>query len=513
MNNDDFQKLTDGFAKALGGRSPELEAYVESGNAHIPEGAELLIWDVNSVHDYVFDTGNAAVIRGASEDLKKLDRSIKDGEVLDPTTCHVIYAGGGGGVAVVMAESRDAASRALHRCYAERTLVATCTVASAPLLAEPFGRQIQRLRGVLAQKRTRIGPDAEASIPTLARRCRICGRRAAALAPERTRGPRDECLPCYNRLERGKRGKDPDEADGFESIAGPSRKLGVVYLDGNGIGDTFAQLRSPWAYRQFSQALDQLTEKILGKIKGDYRLDESRYQNPIAGGDDIVLIVPGDRALPLARDLLKAFVRDAAKNEVLRTCAPDRTVGAAVGVALGKMKLPIRHLINEAEDLLKKGAKKRIYSSERPSTALDFNVVDDGSTRRSFAKAPRFEKRPDGSLAFSAKPYTLEEFQTFTERREVLLKLATSQRHALRQVGELGPNQTRNHVLYQIGRHETWQAVARELAGDGSADPTVDPDVAMACFIHDYGSPNDKLFTLDVGDVLEVEGYWGREFP
>ena len=523
MSQDDLlSQLTRGFATALD-RAPDevLATFVQSGKLKglSPDAlarASLVYSDAISVHSYVFDTSNAVVVRSASHDLKELDKDLLRGDPIGIAPEQVLYAGGGSGVAVVATAEVPRIRTELHRLFAERTLVATCTVASAPLSEDPFGHQIANLRGELTRQRTLVGPDADAAVPWFARRCEVCGRRAAAVETSRgkegkNRRARPECAPCVRRLATARQGRDDDEAEDFEAIAKGSGVLGVIYLDGNGIGATTAQLRSPFAYRRFSRGIDDALRDAKNTALENFGLkDSNRYQEPITGGDDLILIVPGDLALPLARDLLRAFITrcDDDPDGSLRYARVP--LGAAVGVALGKDKLPIRHLIDEAEVLLKKSAKKRIYSQPGLRTALDFNIVDDGSSRRAFAPAARLLK-PKPPLAVSARPYSLEEFQCFSRRRAVLLKLGNSQLHALRQVAAAGPNQLRNHVLYQIGRHDKWRWTTQKLAvlSGIDGDPLMDPEVAMACWIHDYSGHR----ALDVGDLLEVEGYWNKETP
>lgn len=529
MSQEDLlEKLTRGFAAALGrAPDPALLDFVERGKGdQLPvdalRQASLVHWDTNSVHHYIFDTSNAVVVRRASMDLKELDEDLLEGSCIGiEKPEQVLYAGGGNGVAVVPTTSVGEIRTKLHRLYAERTQVATCTVADAPLNGKPFGQQIAHLKRELARQRTLVGPDAEATIPWFAERCQVCGRRAAAVtAPRGKEGlnkrERVECAPCHRRLAHARRDRDHSEAEDFESIAGTSGVLGVVYLDGNGIGDTISSLRSPYSYRRFSRGIGEVLRHATDTTLEKYNLKEGKsYQKPISGGDDLILIVPGDRALPLARDLLRCFIDRCDEDPDGSLRLAPRPLGAAVGVALGKAKLPIRHLIDEAEDLLKKGAKQRIYKEQERDlrTALDFNVVDDGSTRRSFAEAARLVNDPP-PLALSARPYTLEEFERFSRRRSILLEhLGGSQLHALRQVAGSGPMQLRSHVLYQIARHDNWKKAAKELVAldhDGTGhdlgDPLTDADLAVACWLPDYSGHR----ALDVGDLLEVEGYWKR---
>jgi len=507
-------ELVRGFALALGVAADEaVVRYVTEGRGGLEGRAvELLRWDANSVHGYVFDTGNASVIRGASHVLKSLDAELKTGKRLGLDPAQVLFAGGGGGVAVVAADRVAGLTDALHRLYVRRTQAATCTVASVRLEAEGehFGQRMAALHWQLARQRARCGADAEAPVPFFAHRCQVCGRRAAATEVRRglEHRQRKECSPCFERIEAGKgHVQSEQEASDYEELASADGTIGVIYLDGNRIGTTISQLKSPLAYASFSVAIERAMKEAFTRVAERYALVEEgaggsgqQYQMPIAGGDDRVLIVAGDVAVPLARDFLAAFQR-AADSDAFLHGVSGGPIGAAAGIAVGKVKFPIRHLLEEAEALLE-SAKQRVYA-DGVRCALDFAVVDDGTPRRASAPAARFAA--DGSpMLLSGKPYSLEEFVRFSDRRRVICEsLATTQLHALRRYAQAGPWQLRNHVLFQIGRHQSWRELACALAENG--DPLRDPDAAFDVFVPRDGGGQR---TFDVADMIELQRNW-----
>jgi hypothetical protein len=508
--------LVRGFALAADHPPDDrIVRFVTEGAGTLPgRPVSLLRWDANSVHGYVFDTGNALVIRGASRELKRLDEELREGrQHLEIGPSQVLYTGGGGGLAVVPADQAETLAEKLHGLYARRTLVATCTVGSVPIgsTEDKFGHVMAAVNRRLAHQRTLTGPDAEAAVPFFASRCRICGRRAATvLAPRGESGEkRQECAPCHRRLEAGKKlVQTTGEISDYEELASGHGMLAVIYLDGNGVGDTITRLDSPLAYARFSEALERCMTKAFDDVAERYHLKKKqpegpeslRCQIPIEGGDDRVIILAGDVAVPLARDFLKAYEEKTGADDDLRDLGV-RGLGAAAGVALGKAKLPVRHLFEEAEELME-SAKKRVYQNKVRS-ALDFLVVDDGTPRRASVKAARFTA---GDLLLSGKPYALDEMADFSTRREaVTAALATSQLHALRRIAEAGRWQLRNHVLYQIGRSSDWRTLAEKLAAAGT-DPVRDPNAAFDALVPEVAGR--RIF--DVADMIELEGHWNE---
>ncbi|MCP4661673.1 MAG: hypothetical protein GY856_40245, partial [bacterium] len=340
-------------------------------------------------------------IRGASFLLKALDDDLRQGSVLGLEECQILFAGGGSGLAVVShAQAREAIAR-LHRLFAERTLVATCSAVAVDLGAGdvPFNHLCDAAHNELARERVLRGSDAEAAVPFFAQRCEVCGRRAAAVVAEkRLAGPRFECAVCHHCIEHGKAQRwDQQETTDFATIADEKRGgfLAVVYADGNGIGQCLSKLTSPLAYAGFSRAIERVVRESFDELAGKYALKEEgevaadaeargkSYQLPICGGDDLVAILPGDVAVPFARDLLRHIEEAADSDDDLQhsTFRKLPRIGASAGVAIGKVAFPVRHLIEEAEELLKT-AKERVYGDDDVRSALDFAEVADGSPRR-----------------------------------------------------------------------------------------------------------------------------------
>jgi hypothetical protein len=503
------EDLLAGFARALGvSEDDALRAYVRDGRGAPRGAARLVAWDANSIHAFVFDTTNATGIRGASGVLSGIDDGLRDGSALGLARGQVLFAGGGSGLAVVAAGEAEACKRVLHGIFARETRSATCTAADVPLIEgeDGFNERVRAAGRELGRQRVLTGPDAEPAVPFFALRCQVCGRRAAAHRPIRgeERRERPECEPCFQSIERGKKlSKGQREAKGFEEIADAGGKgfYAVLYLDGNGIGKKITGLRSPLDYAKFSRALRDVLRASFEGIGKRYRLGD-RLQLPICGGDDLVAILPGEVAVPFTRDLLGELERAADADPSLR----GEGIGAAAGVAIGKVSFPIRHLLSEAEALLVT-AKRRAYGGAARS-ALSFAVVTDGSPRSETVEPERWARTAD-ALLLSGRPYTLREFQTFSSRLDTIKNvmkdgdIGRTQLHALHAQALLGPRQLRNHVLYQIGRWEEWQQLVIRLGGGEESLPR-DPDACADQIAPRYGERR----VFDIADMIELLPHW-----
>ncbi len=512
------KELLEGFSAALGvPAGPTLAEYLRQGRGRAPGKGKLLAWDANSIHSFVFDTTNATGIRGASDVLRRIDEGFHDGSSLGLRRGQILFSGGGSGLAVVAEHEVEACKRRLHEVFATWTGIATCTAEAVDLAAGEggFRERVVAVRRALERNRMLTGPDAEPAVPFFAARCAVCGRRAAAVLKPRRGAPAEgrlECQPCHDRIEQGKKHvRFQGEPTDFADIADNHGKgfYAVVYLDGNGIGRTISHLVSPLDYASFSRAVDKVIRDSFQKIAERYGLQEEgedgngkgkgRYQRPICGGDDVVAILPGDVAVPFTRDLLHQLETAADAEPRLQRAK----FGASAGVAIGHAKFPIRHLLAEAEGLLRL-AKRRAYEPASPRSTLNFAVVTDGSPRSETLEPERWG-RPKAPLLLSGRPYTLSEVDELSRRFRAVLackKVGRSQLYALHAHALRGPRQLRNHVLYQLGRREEWRQLAVDLGGGEGL--LRDPDRCEEQFAPAYGGRR----VFDVADMVELLGHW-----
>lgn len=521
MPNDDFERLVDGFSRAIEqGPDESLRRYVEEGVGRISSQAQLLAWDANSIHSFVFDTPNATAIRGASRILEGIDAKLSKGQAIGLHPSQILFAGGGSGLAVATQSQARDAIEGIHRLYASDTGIATCSAALVPLFRgrETFSERVDAAHRALTKDRIERGPDAEPDVPFFAARCRVCGRRAAAEMVPRggTGDPRPECGPCRRRIEVGKISRESEKEHSDFSHLADRAGYALIYLDGNGIGRAISELKAPHRYYGFSKALLEMVRDVFEKTAADFELrseddqdeSKSRYHLPICGGDDLVAVVPARVSVPLARTLLSRLQEHADDSAQLK----ESSFGAAAGVAIGHSRFPIRHLLVEAQALLK-SAKKRVYR-DKARSALSFAVIDDGSPRAESMDAERWrEDRP--KLLLSGRPYTLDQMMEYSRRLEVLkeAKLGRSQLFALQRKARAGKAQLRNHILFQVGRQEGWRTLIRDLAKEGER-AWMDEECSLRQFLirdRDRLQKRD-LEIFDLPDILELMNRW-RDIP
>ncbi len=167
--------------------------------------------------------------------------------------------------------------------------------------------------------------------------------------------------------------------------------VAFIYADGDSIGRYMSSRETPAAYKQASSGLKEATKKAvyqslahflrpaLIKRASDDRSKEEKEVNihpfeVIAiGGDDALLIVPGDMGLPIALDISQRF------TELL-----PQGLTMSVGVVIASDHTPVRSLRDIAKQLCR-SAKTRVrhtHKTNTPEGGLDFLVLTSQSLLR-----------------------------------------------------------------------------------------------------------------------------------
>jgi CRISPR-associated protein Cmr2 len=321
-----------------------------------------------------------------------------------------------------------------------------------------FGQMV-KLAGVALRRRKNNRPlvPFHETLPH-AQRCRSCGQRPAARMGRLHEEPWPLCEPCARKMEQRYANRShwleeylifltehPDLQSAYytkydsgevdvasdlgeigQASTARSGYVGFIYADGNSIGRLLETRRTIVGFRQASQTLSNATESAVyqalteltrpARIKREQNkgIREDIVVHPFEiitiGGDDVLLIVPGDVALPLAVRICELFGEGMAEFQL-----PDgRAVTMSAGVVIAESHNPVRVLRDVAGQLLKQGAKRRTHDEQAP--ALDFLVLKSQSMLRrdiDDLRATYPIKLPGegarSALRLTGAPYTLVE--------------------------------------------------------------------------------------------------------
>jgi Cas10/Cmr2, second palm domain len=224
----------------------------------------------------------------------------------------------------------------------------------------------------------------------------------------------------------------PQDFDGIGDAAFPRGYVGLIYADGNAMGEAMRRMAAEFpgdeeargAYAAFSAIADAATREaaavaVLSEVarsgrEGTEPVVHLPAELILAGGDDLILMVPADRALAVAGSFVADFQRRSrelqeewvAAGRLSRPFAPEGLTISA-GVVLAHASFPASQLLERAGDLMK--SAKRLAAGSTEGT-VDFEVVHEAGS------APALERRrqeyegalPSGApLRRTERPYTV----------------------------------------------------------------------------------------------------------
>jgi|GEM_PF-1454386 len=219
--------------------------------------------------------------------------------------------------------------------------------------------------------------------------------------------------------------------------------IGFVYADGNRMGQVLEYLPTPQACRQFSRALQEslrlalyealaenLSSTLIERTSPTGQSLGQGFVHPLEpllmGGDDVMFLVPGDAAFPIAVRLCQLFERNMATavSDEIWGRLPEvlRHPTLSAGVVIATDHNPVSILQQISKDLCK-NAKRRAYIESQAgvyTSAVDFLVLKSQSMLRRDVNQLRdglpyyYDERPAGSSQkrgryLTAAPYTLPE--------------------------------------------------------------------------------------------------------
>jgi len=165
--------------------------------------------------------------------------------------------------------------------------------------------------------------------------------------------------------------------------------IAIVHIDGNKMGERFANCKSLIEYRNLSINVKKVTEtafkemikKLINEIEtnkvfdlqnGEFKLSTEKGKivlpiRPIVlGGDDITFISDGRLGVWLAKIFIKEFIKQSINNESLSACG---------GVSIVKTKYPFYRAYKLAEDLIDRAKRE---SRKENGSYIDFFISSSG---------------------------------------------------------------------------------------------------------------------------------------
>jgi len=275
------------------------------------------------------------------------------------------------------------------------------------------------------------------------------------------------------------------EARSLREIGNASKGfVAYIYADGNNMGGYIQQIQTPQEYKKFSEDIFQATEESVYKALAQYlkphqlnNLTDPDNKNRngcwihpfeilAIGGDDVMLIVPADRALDIAKTIGEEFenlllLSNSSSYQVTPRCfyhrySPDRALlsqcklSMSAGVLITAEDTPIYYaekLTNQLLKSAKKTGKKLLKDAGYFGGTIDFLVMKSVTMISSNIESFRDEGLTldrGAKLKLYAAPYTLHEIGGLIESVKALkkAKFPKSQLYQIRSFLERGKQTT-----------------------------------------------------------------------
>lgn len=501
----------------------------------------LLVLDTPGIKQFVFGTDPLREIQGASALLHRLnqkmepylrDRLAEHGARLADT----VFTGGGAGQFIVDANDRTpiwAAVDKLSQYYHQETggevrlafgiaeLAAVSYTAAIRVAHEQLHRQRDRGFG---QRAVRIFP--------LVQECQSAShlpasyhdwdrpneeRRFLSESSRQKRDARNDAQQSgrwsewMDHLARKYESWPTDwsklRCRDFDDVGGAHKRgeVGLVYADGNAMGRLMQELPDRDTCHTFSrivdeslcqacfEALDQVCRNEINDVRQG-RKERLPADILLLGGDDLLVLLPADRALPFAHEVMERFtqrtreeldqVKGASAGFFRQTLPANAGLTISCGVALAGSSYPFYLLLDLAEELLKSAKTAGSADSAREKywapAYVDFHRVTGSSSHelKHVRKDDYHVTEAPPAHPRTLRPYSLAKLEKLQQAVAVLRheNFPPSKLHALFeeamqpswQRAERGVREIFSRCRQTSGKHERaalWAAVSK-LGGE-----------------------------------------------
>lgn len=411
--------------------------------------ADFVKGGIVKIKQYYLETNKIPEIRGASLLLdminnEKMEELVQQMHIRE---C-LIYAGGGKMMGIFPEGTGDEVCLKMEQLVEEETVTAQSNFCSHPYemgwLIDNYKNAVEQMDLVLEERQGlrwdfRIEPQvrqkvSEEFLKTQGFKriqipgkefCTSCRNRYAAVEYSYHGSDEKLCESClYKKLEGGRNAKSSiyekyreyvrkrygkhvsergDRYNKLEDIA-ENGFIGVIYGDANSMSSQINNLNSFMMMRYFSQITsDTVTDIVFDALF--LNLDEEPSFEVIAvGGDDIFLIVPGNKAYDIACTIGQLFDQQFRNQSV-----EEKKMTMSVGICITHHNMPVQYSFEIAQELLK-SAKQKAWEERQKGNAtgtIDWMVIENemsGSSVLEYQRRGRKDK-PEMTL----RPYTWEQ--------------------------------------------------------------------------------------------------------
>jgi len=396
----------------------------------------LLKLDSDSIHEYIFSTGKLKQIQGASKLIDDLIFNLLPHKMEADQYINLPPIIQGGGNLLVeysfpdtisddmIARRMDEHVNMLCDYYEQETCGATITGAWVRYQQEEyFSRALEELNQKITWKKGIPSPQSLLPGGSYLKRCESCGKETCNCFDSDSN--RFLCFDCANKESKSQQSEEylskekskqasnceakrwpecwPEYAANdwykmdveeyyrrlpasFEDLVKDEKEgekwLGLIYFDGNGMGETVSAIKQKEKLNKFSRKVDEaLNRSVVETLSSLFSYPETKKKAPfnvlMLGGDDLVLLIKPKKACRAAEQIIDKFEEYTAKYGFPLT--------ASAGIVFFHYKYPISKAIHAGKELLKnakrhaceENIKKMMAGRELPGSTVDFTLLSD----------------------------------------------------------------------------------------------------------------------------------------
>lgn len=444
----------------------------------------LIVLDTPGIKQFVFGTDALAEVRGASALLDRLNR-LETQEQLEQKIkgqggrLEKVFANGGTAQFMVEAASREAVQQAVDALawyYSEQTAGEVRPLAALAAWESDQTYQAAVAMAYAELQLVRNLAYGRPSIPTLpiVHECESSSHLPAhgpfawggerLVLSEASRRKRQESvasrrgqlwtswiesLNLPGDAEKLAPHLRPREITEIGASAKRGGYIGLVYADGNAMGKLVQELDSPEVCRAFSELVDGSLRDACYSALGSVLSQEVEAQRKrlqegekvgalpadilLLGGDDLLVVLPAERALDFALEASKQFTEltgerqqglpESVREFFARRGLLERGLTISCGVAVAPARYPFYLLLELAEELLRSAKAAGSRDPERTDywapTYVDFHQIS-GSQSPELAVIREEDYLVKSDCLRTLRPYRLDRLESLRKAAELL---------------------------------------------------------------------------------------------